>query len=943
MFTATFFPDAADRNMKGRPCRVYDQSGVISVTKVDFKGNPMEAERRFTIEYKNLIDWKVLDGLNNINAIDQAAEPQLQKETFTSSAVLDALNRPESVTLPDNSVIRTRYNELNYPDKLDVKIMGTGNFVSFLDSQDYDAKGQRQFVKYGNGTVTRYFYDPLTFRLDNLLTKLDENDNEDQSIRDLRYTFDPVGNITQIRDDAQQTHYFKNAVISPENKFEYDALYRLISATGREHAGPGNQEQRDHRDLPFLSGLPQPNNANAVRNYAEKYEYDDCGNLISFRHIASQANWTRRYKYIYQDDPADLTNRLKATSLPGDADGVFSAAYTYDLHGNMTSMPHLPAASSLQWDYSDSLKQVSLGGGGTAFYVYGLNGTRIRKVIERNGGKKIERIYLGITEIYRESQGANNPGLERYTLHISDNTGRIAQVDTKTIDTNNSDPANPLNAHLIRYQYANQVGSAMVETDAAGTIISYEEYHPFGTTSYRVSKPGSDLSLKRYRFNGKEQDDETGFYYFGARYYAPWLGRWISSDPSGFVDGLNLYTFCKNNPAVFKDINGRDSEVDQQLEKDFYIEEGGYIKRNPAFKETGRILTVGRGTYAQYKNPKWGLVWVKFAEDIPTTREVEEMAKKDEPIVIGTIIGHGKPMTEKEFKKLLSGLKESKDKDTGGGDLEAKETKTDDKTKGGTGDTKEPPKSTDDTSAKIAGSGTVTTWDSRQRGKYVKGAKEASEDAQKVIHAAKEEGDAAKAMKAAEDVSKFRNDLRLSTQEKLSPGGKALSKAIEGERDLAKIKTTYAKRLPGVEGGAIAETADEIELARRIAVAAGESRPAIKVLAKTGKVLGPVGIAVGAGIGIYEVVNAPEGQKGRVAAREGGSFAGGLAGASLGMSAGVAVAGFISGFLIGLGVISGPLGWLAIGLGIVGGMVGAYLYGKLGGALGEKGYDLVAD
>src|SRR5690606_27050292 len=84
----------------------------------------------------------------------------------------------------------------------------------------------------------------------------------------------------------------------------------------------------------------------------------------------------------------------------------------------------------------------------------------------------------------------------------------------------------------------------------------YEEYHPFGTSAYRSSKNGTDISLKRYRFSGKEKDDETGFYYFGARYYAPWLARWISCDPVGFADGMNLYRYCRNNPVMLRDPNG---------------------------------------------------------------------------------------------------------------------------------------------------------------------------------------------------------------------------------------------------------------------------------------------------------------------------------------------------------------------------------------------------
>jgi RHS repeat-associated protein len=76
------------------------------------------------------------------------------------------------------------------------------------------------------------------------------------------------------------------------------------------------------------------------------------------------------------------------------------------------------------------------------------------------------------------------------------------------------------------------------------------------TTAYRSAKPGFDSSLKRYRFSGKERDDESGPYYFGARYCAAWLGRWTSSDPAGFVDGPNLYRYCSNNPIGIRDLHG---------------------------------------------------------------------------------------------------------------------------------------------------------------------------------------------------------------------------------------------------------------------------------------------------------------------------------------------------------------------------------------------------
>jgi hypothetical protein len=170
------------------------------------------------------------------------------------------------------------------------------------------------------------------------------------------------------------------------------------------------------------------------------------------KHTAVDANWTRKYNYAYQVDPADLTNRLLSTSQPGDPPaGPYSDAYTYDNHGNMTKMSHL---NEMVWNFMDQLKEIDLGGGGKAYYVYDRDGNRVRKVIERIGGKRLERIYLGGVEIYREYQGEVKK-IERNTLFISDNTGRIAQVDTKLLDVDNTDNANPLNKDLIRYQYGN--------------------------------------------------------------------------------------------------------------------------------------------------------------------------------------------------------------------------------------------------------------------------------------------------------------------------------------------------------------------------------------------------------------------------------------------------------------------------------------------------------
>src|SRR5262249_34480509 len=63
-------------------------------------------------------------------------------------------------------------------------------------------------------------------------------------------------------------------------------------------------------------------------------------------------------------------------------------------------------------------------------------------------------------------------------------------------------------------------------------------------------------SLKRYRYTSKERDEESRLYYHGARYYAPWLGRWTSCDSAGAAEGPGRYTYVRNNPVRLFDPNG---------------------------------------------------------------------------------------------------------------------------------------------------------------------------------------------------------------------------------------------------------------------------------------------------------------------------------------------------------------------------------------------------
>ncbi len=130
--------------------------------------------------------------------------------------------------------------------------------------------------------------------------------------------------------------------------------------------------------------------------------------------------------------------------------------------------------------------------------------------------------------------------------------------ETKTVGIDN--PAG-LPLIRVRWQLDNHLGSSSTELDNSAQVISYEEYHPFGSTSFHTVNGGAEVSAKRYRYTGKERDDETGLYYYGARYYAAWLGRWTGCDPKMGTAGNNLFIYCSNNPVGRVDPDGGEDKA----------------------------------------------------------------------------------------------------------------------------------------------------------------------------------------------------------------------------------------------------------------------------------------------------------------------------------------------------------------------------------------------
>jgi RHS repeat-associated protein len=569
LFERTIYGDSADTgltkaqqneaNLRGKVFRHFDGAGIIATGLYDFKGNSLSIERRLTRNYKLTPDW--------------SRDPGLESEVLASSSVFDALNRAIAVTAPDRSVYRPTFNEASLLERVDVNLRGAHRhdepvWTRFIEHIGYDAKSQRASLRYGNGAMSTYVYDEKTFRLVRLTTTRATRRDEVATrifrdaavVQDLRHTYDPVGNITRIEDGALRTMFHANHRVEAACDYTYDPLYRLTEASGREHIGQSAfdfvPKDGDNRDYPFV-GAADLRDLEAISAYVERYDYDSVGNFHTLRHQAAYRTWARHYSYDETSltEPAHTSNRLSRTDLRT-PDGPITEPYAYDAHGNVTAMPHLP---TMGWSFRDALSNTSRQhrGGGAAemcYYVYDVGGQRTRKVTERrNGSRKTERLYVGGFELYREFDAHGAPTFERQTLHVMDDKQRIALVETAT-RAEGAEIADP--KAVLRYQLGNHLGSACLELDTSGKLISYEEYSPYGTSVFQASRGTAEVSMKRYRYTGKERDTENGFTYHGARYCAPWLGRWTSCDPAGFSDGTNLYLYARDNPVVNTDLTG---------------------------------------------------------------------------------------------------------------------------------------------------------------------------------------------------------------------------------------------------------------------------------------------------------------------------------------------------------------------------------------------------
>ncbi len=498
---------SAEHNQCGQLARLDDTAGTLHFADYGVLGQVLTQSRQF-LKTPELPDWTettdYLDLVESEAFITQRQYNTTGEPTFQTDARGNAQRFSYSVA-GDLSGVYLRLNAQNE--------------TPLVDRISYNAFGQAQEQTAGNGVVTRSVYEASSGLLQSVTA---------DPLQSLHYRYDPVGNILQIEDSAQPVRFFANQQVEPISHYRYDTLYQLIEATGREVSSGTSHGPA----LPDLQPLPP--DPNQVSNYTQSYDYDSAGNLLQMRHVGAQP-FTRTLRV------APDSNR----SLPeGETDTDFATGF--DANGNLLQ---LIRGQTLEWDLRNQLQQITTVTRATTAsdqerYIYNALGQRCRKISSTQTASRTlinEVRYLPGLEIRTSADGE--------VLHV------ITAHNSRVLHWQAGLPSGIANDQ-IRYSLTDQLGSSTLELDQQGGLISQESYYPFGGTSWWAARSALEAKYKTIRYSGKERD-ASGLYYYGFRYYAPWLQRWINPDPSGDIDGLNLYLMVSNNPIGLIDRDGR--------------------------------------------------------------------------------------------------------------------------------------------------------------------------------------------------------------------------------------------------------------------------------------------------------------------------------------------------------------------------------------------------
>ena len=429
---------------------------------------------------------------------------------------------------------------------------------TYLDNVAYDRFGAKVSQTYGNGLVTNYSYNNLTRRLSNIATL-----NGNSQISTFAYTYDNVGNVTQVTSSCP----WRNNQTFTES-FTYDAADQLTAAQSVVSGQPsvsnyqlavtyGNwgkissygltQRDMQHNSTQSETQAYTYPSYNSIGNSQtlfapEQRTITDANNNVATetlafgingslrkREVQAQASYTEYYLF-------NSAANLKAYSNSG----LYFAYYGYDASNTRTYK--LSMLNQNQWTNGQPQPlQLQLQNAmfyPNAYLTFNSNGNYTKHYY--NGSERICS-RLGDRTFSLSSNVAFSPQTQQRLgtriMHVDQRAraellevveaGDIP-IETPSADITSLQPANPnANSHShsntgssndIFYYHTNHLGSTAFVTDQNRYVTQGFLYAPFGeiTTEYTGIAPSS--ALPKYAFNAKELDEETGMYYYEARY-----------------------------------------------------------------------------------------------------------------------------------------------------------------------------------------------------------------------------------------------------------------------------------------------------------------------------------------------------------------------------------------------------------------------------------------
>ena len=427
-------------------------------------------------------------------------------------------------------------------------------YYNYIDSIHYNEFELKSGQWYGNGTYTNYTYDILQ-----RLSHLAAYNSENSAMQNITYTYDKASNITQIKNNALPC----NTLGTPYTyNYQYDSLYRLVNSSGISIYG-GTIVVGVNLDMSYMA-----DGRITQKKWNGKTRLN--GVVQSFNN---------NYRYTYN------------TSQPHTAHSVDGETFEWDANGNMTEYEN----AQLWWDEENRLRRYSHKMNLTvSFYQYDASGERFYKntgfytAMLVNGHTASIPYYNTPTLYVSPYVVANHNGYtkhyfienERFASRIGD--GAFSDINTHTVSNtlltekqtkvNDAAPdsiqpnklSNLLSLpshwsthHTTYWQHSDHLGSASWVTDTNGLGYQHLLYMPWGEPLFD-QRVVNNTYENRYTFSGKERDEETGFSYFGARYYNSDLSIWLSVDPmSDKYPSLSPYVYCADNPVKLVDVDGR--------------------------------------------------------------------------------------------------------------------------------------------------------------------------------------------------------------------------------------------------------------------------------------------------------------------------------------------------------------------------------------------------